>query len=78
MENYYDVRIDSNGDITWHGDGRRFDYDPSADYDAVFAGGLDRLVQQEAEHHVIPEDTVKNISRSGIYLSGRSIFSWTR
>lgn len=58
-EDYYDVRIDSNGDITWHGTRDHFHYDPSADYTALFAEGLEKLVRQEAERHVLFEDRVK-------------------
>lgn len=53
VDYFYDMQIESTGDIFWRGDSVWHRYDPDADIDQVLTDGLVRLQKAEAKRHVI-------------------------
>lgn len=56
---YYDIRIESNGNVIWNGNGESYPYDALSDYSKVFSDGLDRLMKGEAKRYERENDEIE-------------------
>lgn len=60
---YYDIRIESNGNVIWNGNEERHPYDALSDYNMVFSDGLDRLMKGEAKRYERENEEIEKYMR---------------
>ncbi len=72
---HYDVRIESNGNILWNGNGERFAYNPEEDYHKIFGDGLYKITKEDAARYEISETTFKTYKKIPLVQLKKSFFS---
>lgn len=55
---HYDIRIESNGNVSWNANGDKFAYDENADYHKLFADGLEKITKTDADRYVLDREVV--------------------